>query len=251
MRPCQYCGHQPILQHAIRCASCGRWDAFDLEVPNFYDSPPQQLSTIGKPKVTRLKTGIPTFDWLLGGGGIPVSEVVMIRGRAGTGKTTLALSIASAIQPSLYISREQAFHELKSASKRLGLNIDHVAVSNEANVTPHNYEGYRITVADSVQLLTYGREAISYHTNAMAVQYLKETFATLDGSAAILLSQVNGAGEFAGMESVPHVVGVHIGVEIDSESRLRYTTYKNRHGPIGRSCTARLTRKGVASWQKA
>ena len=85
-----------------------------------------------------LRTGIPAFDRLFGGGGIRVSPTegtsMLIEGDAGMGKTTLALQLATAAVQNegatcLFYSFDETASELKAKINSFGWTVTATATA--------------------------------------------------------------------------------------------------------------------------
>lgn len=83
--------------------------------------------------MTRMCTGVPGLDVLLGGG-LPAGHVYLLRGEPGTGKTTLSMHFLSdgceRDEPCLYLSLSQSRADLLKAAASLQLNISGAEVED-------------------------------------------------------------------------------------------------------------------------
>jgi len=89
------------------------------------------LETIPKVDVESISTGSPSLDLALGVGGLPRGRIIEIYGPESSGKTTLALSVASQIQKS---SGRVAFIDTEHAldpeyAKRIGVDVEKLVIS--------------------------------------------------------------------------------------------------------------------------
>src|SRR5204863_2803149 len=119
---CTDCGaEQP--KWGGRCEACGAWNTLVEEavgrtggradrkraVPS--GNPPVRLSDMGGGGFERWRTGLPEFDFVLGGGIVPGS-VVLVGGEPGIGKSTLLLQCAARLEQAgiatLYVSGEES-----------------------------------------------------------------------------------------------------------------------------------------------
>ncbi|WP_342764676.1 ATPase domain-containing protein [Thermococcus sp. Bubb.Bath] len=133
---------------------------------------------------SRFETGIPGMDELLGGG-IYEGSITLIAGPTGSGKTILALNLASNLSKSgkkvLYIAYEESLAALRDTLEKLGLeeNFRIVSMVPEGR-TPVEYyalirelvekEGFDVLVIDSLSAMQShmdGKEFIK------AVRYLQ------------------------------------------------------------------------------
>src|SRR6202000_2999644 len=85
----------------------------------------------------RWRTGIDEFDFVLGGGIVPGS-MVLIGGEPGIGKSTLLLQVAARLEATgrstLYSSGEESALQVKLRSDRLSESADNVALLSETNL---------------------------------------------------------------------------------------------------------------------
>ncbi|NJE05816.1 NACHT domain-containing protein [Thermococcus sp. M36] len=101
----------------------------------------------------RLGTGVPQLDDLLGGG-LYRGSIVMIAGPTGSGKTILALTIASNIARSgkkvLYVTFEESLGAIRETLEKLGLyrDISVVALIPEARTPVQYYATIRALIEE-------------------------------------------------------------------------------------------------------
>ena len=85
----------------------------------------------------RWKTGIDEFDFVLGGGIVPGS-MILIGGEPGIGKSTLLLQVAARLQnaghATLYASGEESALQIKLRADRLAENAGDVSLLSETNL---------------------------------------------------------------------------------------------------------------------
>ena len=104
---CTECGaEQP--KWAGRCDACGTWNTLVEEAVGQTargsrrghappGSPPTRLADVGSGALARWRTGLAEFDFVLGGGIVPGS-VVLVGGEPGIGKSTLLLQCATRLE---------------------------------------------------------------------------------------------------------------------------------------------------------
>lgn len=89
------------------------------------------LETIPKVNVEVISTGSPSLDLALGCGGLPRGRIVEIYGPESSGKTTLALSVASQVQKEngnvAFIDTEHALDP--DYAKKIGVDIEKLVIS--------------------------------------------------------------------------------------------------------------------------
>src|SRR5689334_13852664 len=111
---CAECGHAHA-KWVGKCEGCGAWNAVAEEAetvgrsggravgfsrtPVSGDPKPIPLGEIADAKLVRWPTGIAEFDFVLGGGIVPGS-LVLIGGEPGIGKSTLLLQAAARLESS-------------------------------------------------------------------------------------------------------------------------------------------------------
>src|SRR5512138_1320438 len=85
----------------------------------------------------RWKTGLDEFDFVLGGGIVPGS-MVLIGGEPGIGKSTLLLQVAARLEAAghaaLYVSGEESALQIKLRADRLGEDCGEVTLLSETNL---------------------------------------------------------------------------------------------------------------------
>src|SRR5437762_1963291 len=123
------------------CSECGytagRWfgkcpgcDAFGTLVEESAPTPgaaaaktPLRLVDVDAAEATRIATGVPELDRVLGGGLVPAS-LVLVGGEPGVGKSTLLLSALAAVsragRRALLVTGEESTAQVKLRADRLG-----------------------------------------------------------------------------------------------------------------------------------
>src|SRR3954465_9367868 len=95
------------------------------------------LRDVSGSEARRWKTGIDEFDFVLGGGIVPGS-MILIGGEPGIGKSTLLLQVAARLQgaghATLYASGEESALQVKLRSDRLGGDTADVSLLSETNL---------------------------------------------------------------------------------------------------------------------
>ena len=145
---CSQCGFS-APKWLGRCPDCGNFNTMQEEIVRAAE--PQKtenrrgmsemksralpLSQIGYEKFDRVKSGIPEFDTVLGGG-IVRGSLVLLGGDPGIGKSTLLTQVSAFLaqtqnSPTLYVSAEESCSQVKMRCERLGLNSDNLLLLNE------------------------------------------------------------------------------------------------------------------------
>src|SRR5919198_1917294 len=124
-------------------------------------SPPVRLSALGGGSgLARWQTGLREFDFVLGGGIVPGS-VVLVGGEPGIGKSTLLLQCAARLEqagiPVLYVSGEESPDQVRLRADRLAVDAGAGAVHVLGETRPDAIEhparalGARVAFVVSIQ----------------------------------------------------------------------------------------------------
>src|SRR2546426_11768749 len=172
---CTECGaEQP--KWAGRCDSCGAWNTLVEEAVGrpggravrqalqTSASPPVRLSALKSEAVARWQTGLAEFDFVLGGGIVPGS-VVLVGGEPGIGKSTLLMQCAARLESqgvvTLYVSGEESPDQLRLRADRLQEDAGGIHVLGETRLESILHHAAQLNASvvllDSVQT-TYTEE---------------------------------------------------------------------------------------------
>ena len=229
-----------------RCPSCGKFGSIIEEIIEDTPTPkakktdyqkPIKLSEVSREKITRIKSGIPELDVVLGGGIVPAS-LILIGGDPGIGKSTLMTQVAGVLSNNLkvlYTSAEESQAQVKIRCDRLGINSDTLMLMNETclNNIIEEAEGYDVLIVDSIQAV-YLEEMSS---SAGSVGQIKECaaklmrFAKSNKTTVFIVGHVTKEGAIAGPKILEHVVDTVLyfeGQPQDNYKLLR--AVKNRFG---------------------
>ena len=229
-----------------RCPSCGKFGSIIEEIIEDTPAPkakktdyqkPIKLSEVSREKITRIKSGIPELDVVLGGGIVPAS-LILIGGDPGIGKSTLMTQVAGVLSNNLkvlYTSAEESQAQVKIRCDRLGINSDTLMLMNETclNNIIEEAEGYDVLIVDSIQAV-YLEEMSS---SAGSVGQIKECaaklmrFAKSNKTTVFIVGHVTKEGAIAGPKILEHVVDTVLyfeGQPQDNYKLLR--AVKNRFG---------------------
>ena len=245
---CSSCGHEEP-KWLGRCPECGEWNTLAETAvsgrgavargcaPAFAGGKgagPQSmpLSSVDPLEGTRIKSGIPELDRVLGGG-IMKRSAILVGGEPGIGKSTLLLQAAAAADTKgriLYVSGEESAGQVKMRSDRLGIcssgqksgdrieifcsgNLEDIQVIIEA-VKPV------LIMVDSAQTLFSAEAGLTPGTiNQMKyccwelVSWIKE-----HDSALFLTAHVTKDGLISGPKSLEHMVDTVLYFEDSSEA---------------------------------
>src|SRR3954463_4187342 len=174
---CTECGHEHP-KWVGRCESCSAWNSVAEEAVGQSGRraggpsppsprppsvpPPARLREVSANPLARWRTGLPEFDFVLGGGIVPGS-MILIGGEPGIGKSTLLLQAAARLESTgrtvLYASGEESPDQIRLRADRL-INEDAGAVHVlgetrlEAIIESSTAVGADLVVIDSIQTIS-------------------------------------------------------------------------------------------------
>ncbi|MBR3177157.1 DNA repair protein RadA [Candidatus Saccharibacteria bacterium] len=252
---CQNCGTS-YTKWAGRCENCGEWNTLlEQEVPTEAEakSALARGAVSGKKLVavsineiepsdagSRLKTGFPELDNVLGGG-ILLGGVALLAGQPGMGKSTILMQICATVSNNgrkvLYVSGEESAGQVKMRAIRLGASSDqlHFASSSSANDIAKTIEedGYDLVVVDSIQTLMMAEISSAPGTVSQVSNCgnLIIRAAKASGTAVIIVGHVTKDGTLAGPKVLEHLVDVVMNFEGDRYGGFKtIRAVKNRFG---------------------
>lgn len=263
---CDACG-AAAPKWAGQCPSCDAWNSL-VEAPavgvggrsparaasQAGGAAVQALADIDVQAVTRLGSGLPEFDRVLGGGFVPGS-VVLLGGDPGIGKSTLLLQSLAHMSGSvraLYVTGEESLAQIALRAARLGLDGGSLQLLAEnrletmldavASIKP------AVLVADSVQ--TFYTDSLTSAPGSVA--QVREIAARLvrvakeSGCVVILVGHVTKEGHLAGPRVLEHMVDAVLYFEGDRSSRFRLVrAFKNRFGAVNEIGVFAMTERGL------
>jgi DNA repair protein RadA/Sms len=212
-----------------------------------------RLVDVEADEASRITTGVPELDRVLGGGLVPAS-LVLVGGEPGVGKSTLLLSALAAIsgeRRALLVTGEESTAQVKLRAQRLGgaERVEILAETElEAVCATLEQERPDVCVIDSVQTL-YSSELGSAPGS---VAQVREAAARLlrvakeAGVATILVGHVTKDGAVAGPRVLEHLVDCVLQFEGDryhAHRVLRAT--KNRFGSTNELGVFEMTGAGL------
>lgn len=252
---CSHCGHQ-FSREKVQCPSCKAWNMNSAEEAGASEDDTVLLSEVQDGTISRLKTG--PWDYVFGGNektgfGIVDTSVALLGGGPGAGKSTLSLSIADSIsgqsgRESLFIGAEQSEAELKLMAKRLKLkNMHLMRILKLGSQTPLQdvIEKYKAAavIVDSLNALGVD------DNEAVEMCKIFKEYAVQYHSPFIVISHVNKAGDFAGLEALQHQVdGTFSFFKQNDDDDLgirELVTIKNRNGPSNRKAYFEMEETGL------
>ena len=234
MRACRLCNHE-LGSSEARCKSCGAWNVNAGEKAKDDDGS-ILFEEISSAERTRIRTGL--LDDCLGGGCI-LSDVILMGGPPGCGKSTAMLQIASgfcAHGSVLYIAGEEDVKTIKARGERLKIQTHGrlrmlPALSGVANI------GELLMVRKPNFIILDSIDALSGKNDEVEIQILNalKKFCVELQSPALVISQINKAGDYAGLMAKQHAVDVLLTFSVSefdgaTEPLRVLETLKNRSG---------------------
>jgi DNA repair protein RadA/Sms len=242
-----------------QCPNCKEWNTLEEVEPRVEMQEVELRSfklgstkTIEDKSLQRVSTGFGEIDRVLGGGMVP-SEVVLISGEPGVGKSTLLLQLLEAQKSAVYVSAEESIEQVALRYRRIFPNSKNelqllscydleTIFSKLRELKP------KFLVIDSIQTvyssesrgLPGGVSQIKTVTNKL-VNYAKSNDITM-----FIVGQITKEGDIAGPKLLEHLVDVVIQLEGDDKFDFRVMRcYKNRFGPTTEVGLFEMTENGM------
>jgi DNA repair protein RadA/Sms len=205
--------------------------------------------------VARWQTGLAELDFVLGGGIVPGS-LVLVGGEPGVGKSTLLLQCAARLEAqgvrTLYVSGEESPEQIRLRAERLSDPTGQIHVLGETRLEGivHHATALqaRVVIVDSIQT-TYTDELEGAPGN---VGQVRECAAQLmrvakeAGPAVVLVGHVTKGGGIAGPRTLEHVVDTVLYFEGEAALDHRILrAVKNRFGSVDEIGVFRMTGAGL------
>lgn len=267
---CQNCGAS-YAKWAGRCENCGEWNTLLEQIA---PTETEAKSALAKGAVSgkkleavsintiepsdagsRLSTGFPDFDTVLGGG-ILLGSVSLLAGQPGMGKSTILMQVCSNIANAghsvLYVSGEESAGQVKLRAVRLGASSDklHFASSSSGNDIAKTIEegGYDLVVVDSIQTLSMAEISSAPGTVSQVSNCgnLIIRAAKNSGTAVVIVGHVTKEGTLAGPKVLEHLVDVVLNFEGDRYGGFKtIRAVKNRFGSTTEVAIFEMATKGL------
>jgi len=265
---CTECGaEQP--KWTGRCDACGEWNTLVEEVAatkrTRARSPartgaaagpaPVRLGDLSTEAVPRYRTGLAEFDYVLGGGIVPGS-LVLVGGEPGIGKSTLLLQCAARLEaagiPTLYASGEESPDQVRLRADRLEEPAGRVHVLAETVLERVVEQAIRlearVLVVDSIQT-AYTADLEGAPGNVGQVRECAARlmrFAKEAGPAVLLVGHVTKGGGIAGPKTLEHIVDTVLYFEGEGSLDHRILrAAKNRFGGVDEVGVFEMTSAGL------
>jgi DNA repair protein RadA/Sms len=269
---CAECGHDHP-KWAGRCEACGAWNTIAEEPITVRPDQgravgrrsgrsgaaaiPQPLAEVEQSRLVRWTTGIPEFDFVMGGGIVPGS-MALIGGEPGIGKSTLLLQTAARLRAAgrhvLYASGEESPEQIRLRADRLVEDAGPVLVLGEtrleAIVDAAQASRAELLVLDSIQTVytdtlesAPGSVGQVRECAARLMRFAKES-----GTAVFVVGHVTKGGAIAGPKTLEHIADTVLYFEGESslDYRLLRAT-KNRFGSVDELGVFSMTERGLSA----
>ena len=263
---CTDCGgEQP--KWAGRCDACGAWNTLVEEAvgrkggravgstSRLTALPPVRLADVRAGAAARWRTGLDEFDYVLGGGVVPGS-VVLVGGEPGIGKSTLLLQCAARLEHAgirtLYVSGEESPEQVRLRADRLTLDAGAVHVLGETRLEAITHHARalnaQVVFVDSIQT-TYTDELEGAPGNVGQVRECAARLMRLAkeaGPAVLLVGHVTKGGGIAGPKTLEHIVDTVLYFEGETTLDHRILrAVKNRFGSVDEIGVFAMTGAGL------
>jgi DNA repair protein RadA/Sms len=267
---CTECGNDTPRWQG-QCPACQGWNTLVEEVvsrraaredaraapgrPQGAAAVPVRLREVVGSQGERWSSGLDEFDFVLGGGIVPGS-VVLIGGEPGIGKSTILLQVASRLEGqarrTLYVSGEESALQVRLRADRLGPEAGLVTVlpetELEAILNRAAEVGPDVLLVDSIQTVytpdlegAPGNVGQVRECAARFQRYAKET-----GTTVFLVGHVTKGGGIAGPKTLEHIVDTVLYFEGTGslDHRVLRAT-KNRFGGVDEIGVFQMTAEGL------
>ena len=262
---CTECGGQTVKWQG-QCPHCNAWNTL-VEAVAESATPTvnrfsalsgvgklMRLSEIEAREESRITTGVPEFDRVLGGG-LVRGGVVLIGGDPGIGKSTLLLQALCAMAGEhkvLYVSGEESAQQIALRSKRLALDASALDLLAEINLekiqAQLQIEKPAVAVIDSIQTV-YSEQLTSAPGSVAQVRECAAQLTRLakgSGITIVMVGHVTKEGALAGPRVLEHIVDTVLYFEGDTHSSFRLIrAFKNRFGAVNELGVFAMTEKGL------
>ena len=272
---CTECGTE-YPRWAGKCDACGEWNTLveEMAAPKAASSGAARrkagVASLGSggrvvetPRIRdvvgsedqRISTGLNEFDFVLGGGVVPGS-MVLVGGEPGLGKSTILLQMAAQLEAAgvrtLYCSGEESPLQVKLRADRLGGHAGDVELFGETLLETILATGAerapQVMIVDSIQTVftgdLEGAPGNVGQVRECAARLMR--FAKESGTAVFVVGHVTKGGGIAGPKTLEHIVDTVLYFEGDGalDHRILRAT-KNRFGSVDEIGVFRMTELGL------
>lgn len=261
---CSDCGGEAYRWEG-QCPHCGAWNALVEERVRPAPKRPTRalagssrvvsLSSVAGIERPRWATGLAELDFVLGGGVVPGS-LILLGGEPGIGKSTLLLQVSARLTAGghrvLYVSGEESAYQVKLRAERLSEPTDDVLLlaetSAEALIERVEELEPHVLVVDSIQTLYTERleGAAGSVAQVREVAALIQRVAKHREMAAFVVGHVTKEGGIAGPKTLEHIVDVVLYFESPTGLQHRIVrATKNRFGAADEMAVFAMGARGL------
>jgi DNA repair protein RadA/Sms len=273
---CTECGGEHAKWQG-RCDTCGEWNTLVEELTTPKLTPTSgtarriggtrglaeggsvavatRLRDVVGTSTARWNTGLDELDFVLGGGVVPGS-MILVGGEPGIGKSTLLLQVAARLEgaghATLYCSGEESAFQVKLRADRLEGGAPEVSLLAETNLetilATSSAAAPSALIVDSIQtVFTADLEGAPGNVGqvrecaARLMRYAKES-----GTTVFVVGHVTKGGGIAGPKTLEHIVDTVLYFEGEGtlDHRILRAT-KNRFGSVDEIGVFRMSQRGL------
>jgi DNA repair protein RadA/Sms len=263
---CTECGNETPRWQG-QCPACNAWNSLAEEPKQAtrrekrttataaMTAEAVQLEDVTGAETLRWSTGLRELDFVLGGGIVPGS-IVLVGGEPGIGKSTLLLQAAARLHASgrstLYVSGEESAAQVRMRADRLNESAGQVTFLGETRLEAILDSVARRTpdalFVDSIQTV-YSDDLDGAAGNVTQVRECAarlQRLAKETGSAVFLIGHVTKGGTVAGPKTLEHIVDTVLYFEETGQLDHRVLrSTKNRFGAAEEIGVFRMTVSGL------
>lgn len=262
---CNNCGYTSV-KWLGKCPQCGAWNTFleDREEKGNKKAlergkrllTPVKINEISLERKKRICTGLEELDFVLGGGIVPAS-LILIGGDPGIGKSTLLSQVASLLSKKghkvLYLSAEESPEQVKMRVERLKLDGNFFFLSEtDLSAVLATVEELKpeFLIIDSIQTV-YLSELESSPGSVPQVRECANVLMRIakeKNLTVFLVGHITKEGLIAGPKILEHLVDVVLYLEGEKETGFRILrAMKNRFGAVNEIGVFVMTEEGLKS----
>ena len=263
---CTECGNETPRWQG-QCPACNAWNTLAEEPKqttraqkrpasaSSFIAEPVQLEDVTGGEMSRWSTGMRELDFVLGGGVVPGS-IVLVGGEPGIGKSTLLLQAAARLhdggRSTLYVSGEESAAQVRMRADRLSEAAGQVTFLGETRLDAILDATARLKpdalFVDSIQTV-YSDDLEGAAGNVTQVRECAarlQRLAKESGAAVFLIGHVTKGGSVAGPKTLEHIVDTVLYFEETGQLDHRVLrSTKNRFGAAEEIGVFRMTARGL------